>query len=425
MKFFTRLMIVCLTVMVVFAVIANIVLIRTANYDTNQLYNVEINRLLADLEQAEQYRQPDLAECKSVYNVSYLPVGATRAEAELFYQIGNDPVVIKPLYHASMVAGYVKFTYRTSTADAMWEFLLLANILFLIFILATGGILFYIREKVLKPFETYSELPEQMARGYLTKPVYAQKNQYFGRFLWGLDMLRESLVTQRQQSNEVEREKKTLILSLSHDLKTPLSAIKLYTKALKEDLYEDPEKQREVIGRIEQKAQDIDTFVRDMIRGTTEGMLAIDVQNSEFYLEALLTALQDNYREKLSLLHAELEIGAYMNCMLYGDLDRTIEALENTIENALKYGDGKGVQLSFLREENCQLIVVTNTGNTLPRDEIVHIFDSFWRGSNAKGQSGSGLGLYIARQIMHKMDGDIYADAEGDKMHVTLVLKLA
>ena len=100
-----------------------------------------------------------------------------------------------------------------------------------------------------------------------------------------------------------------------------------------------------------------------------------------------------------------------------------MEVLENIIENAIKYGDGKKIEIRFSDEEDCRLVWVTNSGSSLDETEIPHIFDSFWRGSNAGKVSGSGLGLYICRQLMYKMHGDIFAQSENGNMTVVVVLQ--
>jgi len=99
--------------------------------------------------------------------------------------------------------------------------------------------------------------------------------------------------------------------------------------------------------------------------------------------------------------------------------------LQNIIENAIKYGDGKRIEILFSEEDDCQLITVKNSGNTLPDTEIFHIFESFQRGTNADGKSGSGLGLYICRQLMRKMNGDIFAKTKNGFMNVTCVFQKA
>lgn len=68
--------------------------------------------------------------------------------------------------------------------------------------------------------------------------VKEDKSRFFGRFIWGVDLLRENMEQQKQRELDLQRDKKMLLLSLSHDIKTPLSAIKLYSKALSKGLYD-------------------------------------------------------------------------------------------------------------------------------------------------------------------------------------------
>lgn len=79
------------------------------------------------------------------------------------------------------------------------------------------------------------------------------------------------------------------------------------------------------------------------------------------------------------------------------------------------------ISIDFSDEENCRLITVSNSGCTLSESELNHIFDSFWRGSNTGSQKGSGLGLYICRQLMSGMGGDIFAEIADGYMKVTAV----
>ncbi len=102
----------------------------------------------------------------------------------------------------------------------------------------TVGVVIYIDRKVLKPFSSMTDMTVDLAKGNLTAPVKQEKSRYFGKFIWGMDMLRENLEESKRKELEYQKEKKTLVLSLSHDIKTPLSAIELYTKALKEGIYD-------------------------------------------------------------------------------------------------------------------------------------------------------------------------------------------
>ncbi len=101
-----------------------------------------------------------------------------------------------------------------------------------------------------------------------------------------------------------------------------------------------------------------------------------------------------------------------------------MEVLQNIIENAIKYGDGRLIKITFDEEEDCRLVTVRNGGCALGEDELPHIFDSFWRGANSCSCKGSGLGLYIGRKLMNKMDGEIFARIEDGSMLVTAVFRL-
>ena len=214
-------------------------------------------------------------------------------------------------------------------------------------------------------------------------------------------------------------------MSLSHDIKTPLSAIKLYAKALSKGLYEEKERQAEIAENINAKADEIEGFVSEIIKASSEDFLSFELHMDEFYLSELMEEVTTYYEEKLKLIHTEFAVEAYGDCLLKGDKDRAVEVLQNLMENAIKYGDGKVITLSVAEEEDCKLISVTNTGCTLAETEIPHIFESFWRGSNAGSQKGSGLGLYICRQLMRKMGGEVFAEAGNGEMKVTAVFSEA
>lgn len=127
------------------------------------------------------------------------------------------------------------------------------------------------------------------------------------------------------------------------------------------------------------------------------------------------------YGDKLESTYFTIE--KYSDCMIDGDTDRLTEVLQNIIENAIKYGDGKSISLSFSDEEDCRIITVRNTGCELAETELTHIFDSFYRGSNVGSKAGNGLGLYICRQLTRDMGGDIFADIENGDMCVSVVCK--
>ena len=114
-------------------------------------------------------------------------------------------------------------------------------------------------------------------------------------------------------------------------------------------------------------------------------------------------------------------MNAYENRLLKGDLERSLEVFENIFENAFKYGDGRKIEITFCEEDYCQLIRIFNTGIPVTDNEFNHIFESFYRAENSGGKKGNGLGLYICREIMRKMGGEIFAEKLNDGMAFVLV----
>ena len=289
----------------------------------------------------------------------------------------------------------------------------------------TVGVVIYIDRKVLKPFSSMTDMTVDLAKGNLTAPVKQEKSRYFGKFIWGMDMLRENLEESKRKELEYQKEKKTLVLSLSHDIKTPLSAIELYTKALKEGIYDSEEKKREALDGILKNTEEIKRYAGEISKISREDFIDLKVVMSEVYLDDVMKKIWVYYQDKLSVLHTDFVIKEHSNCLLKCDPDRLVEVLQNFMENAVKYGDGKSVTIYFEEEEDCKLICVKNTGMVPDETDMQSIFDSFYRGKNSEGVQGSGLGLYICKHLMQKMDGDVYAEADENGFTAVAVVKMA
>ena len=120
-----------------------------------------------------------------------------------------------------------------------------------------------------------------------------------------------------------------------------------------------------------------------------------------------------------------MQVDELQECLVKGDKNRLVEVLQNVMENAIKYGDGKWIRISIGEEEDCKLIHIENSGCSLKREELPNLFDSFYRGSNSTGVKGSGLGLYICKTLMCKMDGEIFVQINADTFCVTVVVRKA
>lgn len=464
MRNYNKLVVLSLVIYAVLAVSASAVL-RTPQDEKGQFYKVEINRITAEIEDQMKSAadQPgtnrtdvtkildslDLRAYQDIEGIAYLPVSVTDKESVRdFYSGANGTQsAVYPLYMnvsingehdtaadtsragdrdfasgGEQLAGYLRFDCHSADPDG--QYLLLTQGALLVMELFLLIVLFYLRRHLIQPFHRMQDLTYELSKGNLQGDVKADRSQYFGKFLWGLSELKDALRTSRRRELDLQREKKLLLLSLSHDIKTPLSMIKLYAKGLEDGIYPAEEERREAYCQIGEKAAQIEHFVGEIVKASREDIVRIEVVKGEFYLAELVRWVETVYGEKCALRRCALTVGTYQNRIFQGDLNRLMEVFENLFENAFKYGDGRRIQLTFYEEDYCQLIRVSNTGDRVTERELVHLFDSFFRGGNTRGQQGNGLGLYICREIMNKMGGEIFAECEKDGMAFVVVLPL-
>lgn len=379
--------------------------------DVGRPYRVEARRIVMEIERRNlagaEVESLDLSEYGTIVGVSEFAADEVCHNDYLVEEAGGR------LY---------RIEYRADRGGGMFFYM---NAALLGMMLLTGVVLFYGYKRIVRPFHAMSDLSYELARGNLALPIKEEKGRIFGRFLWGMDMLREKLENGRERELAFQREKKTLLLSLSHDIRTPLASIELYVRALTENLYDTAEKKREVLQGIRKNVAEIKEYVDKIAAASREDFLNLEVEKGECYLGELLRETERHYRDKLSVVHTEFTLEGAPECLVKGDRNRLIEVLQNMMENAIKYGDGKYIRIYCGEEEDCELVHVENSGNSLKEEELPNLFDSFYRGSNSHSVKGNGLGLYICRTLMRKMEGDVYAEIADGTFRVTAVMRKA
>ena len=366
MKAFNRIFLAVTVAIILLFAVVNMIFAADKTVGSRQ-YRVEISRLAHEI---EANGSADISECVYVTNIEQY--------GEKFYSTDSDYVIYE------INGELYRFDYNINSYSNKTYFMGIVNVVLGVIAILFIAVMLYIKYAILAPFERLSSLPYELSKGNLTMPIEEMKARFFGKFLWGIDVLRENIEQQKQRELEMQKEKKMLLLSLSHDIKTPLSAIKLYSAALSKNLYSDTEKQHKIAESINEKADEIERYVSQIVTASREDFLSLEVNIGEFYLSELVEKITGYYREKLALIKIDFTVGRYKNCLLSGDLSRSVEVLQNIMENALKYGDGRRVELIFPEDDECVQIALRNSGCTLSRDDLPHIFESFWRGANAE-----------------------------------------
>ena len=291
----------------------------------------------------------------------------------------------------------------------------------IIFLLFVSLILFYLFMLILyfsyvRPFKTLKRFSANIAKGNLDFPLPIKKNNYFGSFTESFDIMREELITARENEQRANQSKKELVAELSHDMKTPISTIKANCEVarLKIQKYVDEKNPtlnesdsaiyEDILAKvtvIEQKADMIDKLISNMFHASLEELNSLSVEPRETLSTVIEKDFMDlNYYKKIHLKNPVPE------CLLFMDELRFTQVIDNIINNSYKYAD-TDIDVSFSLDDSRLLIEIRDYGPGIPDNEIPLVTEKFFRGTNKSGKNGSGLGLYLASYFMENMNGGL------------------
>ena len=267
-----------------------------------------------------------------------------------------------------------------------------------------AGVLFYIYKRYLVPFRRLRSFAGEVARGNLDMPLLMPKRNYFGAFTESFDIMREELKAAKENEYRANISKKELVAELSHDIKTPVATIKAACEILQ--ITGQNEAVLEKIRLIDAKAAMIEQLIGNLFHATLEELEVLKVLPSE---EAS-TCIEEMF---LGLTgYGNLQIENHIpECLLIMDKLRMNQVVDNIVNNAFKYAK-TAVYVSFSSKEDGVGIRIRDEGSGVPEEDLARVTEKFYRGHNANGESGSGLGLYLAKLFMEKMQGHmtIYND---------------
>lgn len=282
--------------------------------------------------------------------------------------------------------------------------------------LIAGIYLLLLYRTVIQPFQQLQSFARSIARGQLDTPLRMKRDNWFGAFTESFDLLREELATAKQGEYEANRSKKELVATLSHDIKTPIASIKAISELLLLRMTE--EKTVKQISTIHAKADQINVLITDMFHATLEELSELRVKPVEAYSTVLEGMIADaNIDERMSS-------DPIPRSMLRVDTVRLQQVLDNVISNSLKYA-GTSIHVhSELMPDHLRL-QIDDYGSGVPAEELPLLTNKYYRGQQAAGHSGAGLGLYISRYFMEQMGGALECKNREDGFSVILRIPLA
>lgn len=231
----------------------------------------------------------------------------------------------------------------------------------------------------------------------------------------------------REQLCEEENSTKSLITDISHQLKTPLAALRMSFELAQEDKLS-IEERNEFIEKEKQEIVKLELLLTELVNlSRLEGhMIQIQVEPVEMRKTLTEAINQVFLKAHMKRIEIEADIPEHMEVAL--DPKWTVEAFVNVLDNAVKYSSEDSViEVRASKLANLVLIEIEDEGFGISTDEIHRIFQRFYRGTNASRQvkEGAGVGLYLTRRILEEQGGTITAKrkAKGTIFRITLPIQ--
>ena len=277
---------------------------------------------------------------------------------------------------------------------------LLIGAVSLAFLLAVS---LYIYFAVLRPFKKLKWFADQIARGNFDVPLKYERSNYFGKFTWAFDSMRSEIVKARQCEKEAVDNNKTVIATLSHDIKTPIASIRAYAEGLQANMDSTPEKREKYISVIMRKCDEVSKLTNDLFLHSISDLDKMKVNSETFDL----CDFAESVVNEIAGEHGDIRFEKPdFKALVSADKNRLTQIIENLINNSRKYAK-TNIDIKLTRENGYVSIHFTDYGKGIPDSDMPFIFDKFYRGKNAGSEQGSGLGLYIVKYLAEKMGGSV------------------
>lgn len=295
----------------------------------------------------------------------------------------------------------------------------------------TAAILAYwIYSGLLRPLNALRMATYKIKNGDWDFSIVSENDDEIGLLCQDFEAMRIQLKDLIEVQMQYEQDSRELISNISHDLKTPLTAIKGYAEGIMDGVADSPEKMEKYLKTIYQKASDMTSLVDELsfyakIDCNTVPYFFQDINLDEYFTDCINELVLDLEVKNIDI---EYENKTDKGLEIVADAEQLKRVINNIIGNSVKYIDKeKGfIFVSIKDQGDFVKVELGDNGKGIAKKDLVNIFERFFRtdASRNSSQGGTGLGLAIAKKIIEDHGGNIWADSvEGEGTSIFFTLK--
>ena len=275
--------------------------------------------------------------------------------------------------------------------------------------------LIYLYIRIVRPFCKLEAYAEQIAKGNLDISLEYERTNFFGAFTWAFDHMRKEIVTARKNETQAVSENKTIIATLSHDIKTPIASIRAYAEGLEANLDTDYEKRERYLQVIMRKCDEVSRLVNDLVLHSLSELERLEIKAHKVSMRKVIEETLQDLEYKYAVVSEPLP-----DAQLFIDEKRVAQVILNILENAGKYAPESKIEIWAVSQKERYELHIRDYGTGIRPDDMPFVTRKFYRGKNVGSQPGSGLGLYIVSYIMERMGGGMTLLNHSDGLEVIL-----
>ncbi|GAQ94647.1 two-component system, OmpR family, phosphate regulon sensor histidine kinase PhoR [Thermodesulfovibrio aggregans] len=221
-------------------------------------------------------------------------------------------------------------------------------------------------------------------------------------------------ITRLKQLENVRRD---FVANVSHELKTPVTAIKGYAETLLDGALDDKENAIKFVEIIKNQAERLNALVEDLLTLSRIEFGDIKIEKEKVMLESLVDSVFEIFKEKAEKKGIILEKEIPPKTFIYADKNRFIQILINLIDNSIKFTEKGYVKVRFFKENDREFISVEDTGIGIPKEHLHRIGERFYRVDKARSRQlgGTGLGLAIVKHLVLAHGWQLNIESEVNK----------
>ncbi|MFC4810221.1 sensor histidine kinase [Paenibacillus sp. GCM10023250] len=270
-----------------------------------------------------------------------------------------------------------------------------------------------------KPYAAYFKAISggihRLAAGDFGSRVVIHAKDEFGQIAEDINLAGENLQRAVERGDFAESSKNQLVLNLAHDLRTPLTSVLGYLDFILRDEELSKEQAAHYTRIAFTKSKRLEKLIDELFEVTRMNHGMSPLHRADLDLSELLVQLNEELYPLFESKELTVRPDIAPNVRLFGDGELLARVFENLLTNAVRYGaDGHYIDVVCFEEGGEAIVQVANYGDSIPPEQLPHLFEMFYTGDQARTHQGggTGLGLFIVRNIVEQHGGTIEAQSD-------------